>query len=74
MLITVSSAKVIVQAGEWLGSGINWQADYEVAVANIFNAKLGPQGSKNEFGPIIQNDIIDHHKSSQIQPKWSNDE
>lgn len=48
--------------------------DYEVAVANIFNAKLGLQGSKNEFGPVIQNDIIDHHKSSPILPKWSNDE
>lgn len=44
------------------------------ATANIFNAKLGPQGSDNEFGPVVQKAIIDHHKSSPIQPECSNDE
>lgn len=53
---------------------MNWQADYEFAAANIFNAKLSPQGSYNEFGPVIQNDTIDRHKPSPIQPKWSNDQ
>lgn len=44
------------------------------AAANKFNVKLSPQGSDNEFGPVIQKDTIDHHKSSPIQPEWSNDE
>lgn len=44
------------------------------ATTNIFNAKLSPQGSDNEFGPVTQKDIIDHHKSSPIQPEGSNDE
>lgn len=37
------------------------------ATANIFNAKLSLQGSDNEFGPVIQKAVIDHHKSSPIQ-------
>lgn len=39
------------------------------AAANVYNAKLCPQGSDNEFGPAMQKDIIDHHKSSAIQPE-----
>jgi hypothetical protein len=36
------------------------------AAANIFNAKLSPQGPDNELSPVIQKDVIDHHKSSPI--------
>lgn len=39
------------------------------AAANIFNTKFSPQRSYNEFGPAIQKDIIDPHKSSPIQPE-----
>lgn len=53
---------------------MNWQADYEFAAANIFNAKPSPQGSVNEFGRVIEKDIIDHQKSNPIQSKWSNDQ
>lgn len=51
-------------AGQW-----NELTDYEFATANMFNVKLIPQGPDNELCPVIQKDIIDHHKSTPIQPE-----
>lgn len=54
--------------GQW-----NELTDYEFAAANMFNVKLIPQEPDNELCPVIQKDIIDHHKSTPIQPEWSSD-